>query len=471
MSRYRRQTSNHIAPPSKRRGNSTSSADLPLLDLHPFLSDKDSAVSLKISPSDLSDLFSSYCEEHNLESRETWIVTKSIVRTIQSSTNNVSFPYKSLYTPQEAILAKCKSLLDFRPPQLATEEYGPSGNEKVFGFTHFHSSLFSYRFKDSYAAIPSTPNDYDVDVISDYANEEVRLEARVAKNTDTNTFYPTVPEAFFKNENFLFNAINSITPLKTGIDPESLRDAMWKFSRKGPHCREATSFFPSKVKGLLKTVFPNTKRVLDPCSGWGDRLLGSMASNVKHYVGVDPNSKLFPGYRKLEDWMKQVGSKTTVDMFNSPFESVDLAGFENYFDLVFTGPPFFTFEVYTEEVGQSVEAKTSCDEWIAGWLFPMVVKSLEYLKKDGHLALYIADLFKPYIFVEPLCLFIEIFCQCQFKGCVSFVSGRNAYRPIWVWQKTGKQNPTRVEEAKRVFAQNYPELWTLVNKLRNEVSN
>lgn len=56
----------------------------------------------------------------------------------------------------------------------------------------------------------------------------------------------------------------------------------------------ATTFMPGYAKALFDHF--NAKSVLDPCAGWGDRLVGAASSStVEKYVAFDPNSTLRPG--------------------------------------------------------------------------------------------------------------------------------------------------------------------------------
>ena len=69
----------------------------------------------------------------------------------------------------------------------------------------------------------------------------------------------------------------------------------------------ATTFMPAYAKQIY-TYF-QAKRVLDPCSGWGDRMLGAAATadggnvanytGIERYIGFDPNRHLRLGYAKI----------------------------------------------------------------------------------------------------------------------------------------------------------------------------
>ncbi len=50
----------------------------------------------------------------------------------------------------------------------------------------------------------------------------------------------------------------------------------------------------------LKMCHPyKPTRVLDFCSGWGDRLAGVSAANVPFYIGIDSNNDLVKPYKEM----------------------------------------------------------------------------------------------------------------------------------------------------------------------------
>ena len=59
----------------------------------------------------------------------------------------------------------------------------------------------------------------------------------------------------------------------------------------------ATTFMPAYARAVYDYFRPRV--VLDPCGGWGDRLLGCATTPVWKYVGFDPNMNLRPGYARL----------------------------------------------------------------------------------------------------------------------------------------------------------------------------
>ena len=111
------------------------------------------------------------------------------------------------------------------------------------------------------------------------------------------------------------------------------------------------------------TVSDSSLTVLDPCAGFGGRLLGFLASKKGgDYIGVDPNTALIPCYRDLTERVRRyspevakrkafrmvVGCAETVDW---PHESGHKPG---SVDIVLTSPPYFDTERYTNEPTQSL---------------------------------------------------------------------------------------------------------------------
>jgi len=61
----------------------------------------------------------------------------------------------------------------------------------------------------------------------------------------------------------------------------------------------------------------------------------------------------------------------TFKVVYSPAQEAEIP--EGYtFDLLFTSPPFFNFEVYTQEKGQSVQDYTGFESWLTQFLFGML---------------------------------------------------------------------------------------------------
>lgn len=149
-------------------------------------------------------------------------------------------------------------------------------------------------------------------------------------------------------------------------------------------------YIPAQFRPMAaKTIYDffNAKRVYDPCMGWGDRLSGALAANLDFYYGRDVNPFCFAGYseqlKRLPSFMnasfEMVGSETSCPE-------------KDYFDLVFTSPPYFKMEKYAGDMQSHALYKTF-DEWLEGYLYPTAKNAYLSVKSGGYVALNISDVY------------------------------------------------------------------------------
>jgi hypothetical protein len=131
------------------------------------------------------------------------------------------------------------------------------------------------------------------------------------------------------------------------------------------------------------------KKVLDFCSGWGDRLAGFYASSAEEYIGVDVNFSLQEGYEKQ---IKLYGERfqKSASIICKPAEKVNYRRLEFSPDLIFTSPPYFDAEKYNGDE-TSTKLYPTVDKWKEKFLFPTLKKSYEILEENGFMVLNIAD--------------------------------------------------------------------------------
>jgi len=209
----------------------------------------------------------------------------------------------------------------------------------------------------------------------------------------------------------------------------------WKCRRDFGY-KIATTFMPPYAKSVYEHF--NAESVLDPCAGWGDRLIGAAAcKGVKRYVCFDPNRSLRPGYAKL---MNLFGHSVTqlddehMTFSNSfqcnaqPFEIGALELQTESFDLVFTSPPFFDYEMYNP-------ANPQYKNWINEFYHPLFLQSCRCVKVGGHVAIHIGDTSAGVI--EPF-LKQDVHNICPLKlihriGLKGLMSGET--RTVWIFKK------------------------------------
>jgi len=139
---------------------------------------------------------------------------------------------------------------------------------------------------------------------------------------------------------------------------------------------KSTMFRPQLAKLICMHYTPSI--VLDPCAGWGGRMLGVVSSGAR-YIAFEPNTKTHNNLKELAAFLKiesQVeiicDSALNMDNYNIP-----------KVDLVLTSPPYFDLEVYTHEETQSVSNHSSYDSWKTGFFIPLMQKSVSKLTENG----------------------------------------------------------------------------------------
>jgi len=186
-----------------------------------------------------------------------------------------------------------------------------------------------------------------------------------------------------------------------------------------------------------------TVNIYDPSAGWGGRILGAMASERSiHYIGTDPNtdnhnvtadidgvektqsryewvadfynSKSLPlseppefgnmykrELKKLpEDYVEGVRDsyrrENTHHIFDVGSEHIgnhpDFQQYKGKLDFVFTSPPYFHREQYSQDETQSFKAYRTYEEWRDNFLCPTLENAAESLNNDRYLAWNIASI-------------------------------------------------------------------------------
>jgi hypothetical protein len=184
-------------------------------------------------------------------------------------------------------------------------------------------------------------------------------------------------------------------------------------------CQYAVNFPPLTAKYLYEKYTDSNKlsNIWDPSAGWGGRILGAMSvrddRNI-HYIGNDPNTDhtIDDDLTKYHDLANFFNTKTTranpnLSFFDdnagpNTFEIYQLGSevmqyndeFQKYrekIDLVFTSPPYFAKEAYSEDEEQSYKKFGTYGLWRDGFLKSTLETACNWLKSGGYLLWNIAD--------------------------------------------------------------------------------
>ena len=218
----------------------------------------------------------------------------------------------------------------------------------------------------------------------------------------------------FDSENPQDDKVYSIRIYKQG---EKVFPAGFASFRIG-YIQPAVNYPPMTAKYLYERFTEHVKTqdrivIYDPSSGWGGRILGAMSvkddRNI-HYVGTDPNPENwqchgYPSkYHAIADFYNTrtyranpfFSTTNTYDLYCLGSEVIhedkSFQQYEGQVDLVFTSPPYFNREAYSEDENQSYKKFSSYDSWRDGFLRPTLETAVRYLRKDRFLLWNIADL-------------------------------------------------------------------------------
>ena len=148
--------------------------------------------------------------------------------------------------------------------------------------------------------------------------------------------------------------------------------------------RGSIVFFKSSTAKYLYRRF-NATSVLDPCAGWGGRMLGAMALGIR-YTGIDTNINLKEGY----DRMRQDLLGSWLPGWHNQYKMIwDSCLNVNYneldYDFILTSPPYINMEVY-----ENMPPFESDIIFYRVFLIPMMNRSFEGLSVGGHMCINIS---------------------------------------------------------------------------------
>lgn len=138
-----------------------------------------------------------------------------------------------------------------------------------------------------------------------------------------------------------------------------------------------TAYKPTMTKAICD--YYGATNVLDPCIGWGGRMIGAVAHGAK-YTGMEPATETFAALENIRD---DLGISDKVTLYNSTAEDM-LPELNKEYDLVITSPPYFNLEIYTDEETQSYEGgEQTFEEWKEKYLKRWINGALALLVEGG----------------------------------------------------------------------------------------
>jgi 16S rRNA G966 N2-methylase RsmD len=317
-------------------------------------------------------------------------------------TGKIQFPYKRMYKSD----AEIKKMF----ANLKKVDISKNVVETPFKINNIKINSNKLLFLGTPHLIINYNKDYIRYNISDMFQEENRMKCK---------FFSAVSSPLeYYNKNIEKLARQTIA--KGSITPNLLREELY-FS-----IRECSAFKPTNMTYIIKLL--NIKSVLDPSSGWGDRLVAAMATDIR-YVGVDPNTDLHPVYNKMIKFFGKSTKKYT--MIENTIQEAKLPN--EKFDMVFTSPPYFKIEQYNNR-GRIKDVDEH--QWFENFMKPMINKTVDKLNNGGYLVLVINQLPHEHYIKRMIQYIYDNKPELHYFGVIGYVNeAMKNPQPMWIWGK------------------------------------
>lgn len=282
----------------------------------------------------------------------------------------------------------------------------------------------AHKVKNIQEFIDFFENNYDEKTEYDYwfspIQEETYTGHSAEKLKDKNKLIIDIADIEkLKTRNITKNNVDSKLSLKYTIRYYKKGQKLFPLGFKAfriSYCQPAVNFPVLIAKYLYEKYISHIKQnetinIYDPSAGWAGRLIGALSVNEKyhiHYIGTDPNldhntENNRTKYHEIADFfnknVKENGKlfyhNQTYEIFQNGSETIGQnVNFQKYkgkLDLVFTSPPYFSKEIYSNDKEQSSLKFTQYKDWRDNFLYPTLKTATEYLKNDRYLLWNIAD--------------------------------------------------------------------------------
>ena len=157
---------------------------------------------------------------------------------------------------------------------------------------------------------------------------------------------------------------------------------------------------------------------------------------INYYIGIDPNKHLQSGYNNMIRIFLPKSSHSKYQMINGCAED-EISLLDKNFDLVFTSPPYYDLEKYSDDENQSIIKYKNFEEWYNNFLLKSMRDAFDKLENNGIMAININNT-KKYNIIDKLIKDMVGTPHSKFYGIIYFGDPKckkYIFQPILIWEK------------------------------------
>lgn len=201
------------------------------------------------------------------------------------------------------------------------------------------------------------------------------------------------PMDVFQSDELLQAAIErawTIWPDRYGANSSTLRRMLKTF----PSTASVSNFRPTLARAIIERYSVAGSTVLDFAAGFGGRLTGCLTLE-RNYIGIEPSAEQVMGLRStVEGLLPLTGGKAAAEIVEGCAEDLLPQMPARSAGLVFSSPPYYNWERYSDSPNQSFVRYGSYHAWLEGFLAPCIRESRRILRRGGRLVLNISGRFR-----------------------------------------------------------------------------
>lgn len=215
---------------------------------------------------------------------------------------------------------------------------------------------------------------------------------------------------FFKEEQFkCMGARGQMTPMEA-LENDEVMEKIVAFTKTKPNFYKKTEAlnvqdffrnagrtaskvaqFPIKEATKVYETYSNVGDLIyDPSCGFGSRMCATIL-NGRTYIGTDPNQSLVVKLNECGKFLQEhCGAEDfEIKATGSEIYHDDLNG---RIDLAFTSPPYYDYEKYGKDEGQSIVKYPTYEEWLDEFSTQTLINCGKYAKVGGIIAINLKNM-------------------------------------------------------------------------------